>query len=168
MEDQTENHVKKGSSFNPLLIVGIVIILGVAAIVLIISSKKKPATPMASHETMNMQSQTQTSQQVAPTQATQAAQSDAPAVTISVEGGNYFFKPNEIRVKKGQKVTIIFTNAGGIHDFVIDEFNVRTQPIPGGQTATISFTPDKTGSFEFYCSVANHRQMGMKGTLIVE
>jgi uncharacterized cupredoxin-like copper-binding protein len=37
---------------------------------------------------------------------------------------------------------------------------------PGGQRATIDFTP-KAGSFEFYCSVAGHREAGMRGTLQV-
>lgn len=88
--------------------------------------------------------------------------------SIIVEGGNFFFKPNELRVKKGEKVTITFKNSGGFHNLEIDEFNVKTKTIKDGETETIIFTPDKTGSFEYYCGVGNHREMGMKGTLIVE
>lgn len=87
---------------------------------------------------------------------------------ITVEGGAFFFKPNVIKAKKNQKVTIEFQNVGGNHDFTIDEFNVKTKTIGPGETAKVEFTPSKTGSFEFYCSISNHRQMGMKGTLIVE
>jgi uncharacterized cupredoxin-like copper-binding protein len=32
----------------------------------------------------------------------------------------------------------------------------------------VQFVADKTGTFEFYCSVGNHRQMGMVGTLVVQ
>lgn len=168
MEEQIENKASNNSSFNPLLIVGIVIILGVAAVALVVASKSKPAQPMAAHDTMGARTQSQTNQTTQTTPATQAAQSRSDAVTVNVEGGNFYFKPNEIKVKKGQKVTINFTNAGGIHDFVIDEFNVKIGPITGGKTQSVSFIPGKTGSFEFYCSISNHRQMGMKGTLTVE
>lgn len=81
---------------------------------------------------------------------------------------NFTFSLKEIKVKKGDKVKIILQNTGGTHDWVIDEFNARTARIGNGQTATAEFTADKTGRFEYYCSVDTHRAMGMKGTLIVE
>ena len=55
----------------------------------------------------------------------------------------------------------------GNHDFVIDELNVKTKEIGAGKTDTVELTPNEVGTFEFYCSVGNHKQMGMKGTLIV-
>jgi plastocyanin len=55
-----------------------------------------------------------------------------------------------------------------MHDLRIDEFNAKTSVIQGGQTQTIEFIADKTGSFEYYCSVGTHRQMGMRGTLTVK
>lgn len=88
--------------------------------------------------------------------------------TFTVTGRGFSFSPKEMRVKKGDKVKIIFTNAEGFHDFVIDEFNVRTAKISSGKSETIEFTANKAGTFEYYCSVGNHRAMGMKGSLIVE
>lgn len=87
---------------------------------------------------------------------------------IKVEGGMFYFKPNEIRVKEGQLVKIEFSNVEGMHDFVIDEFNVKTNTIQTKKSETVEFTPNKLGEFEFYCSVANHKQQGMVGKLIVE
>lgn len=87
---------------------------------------------------------------------------------IMVEGGSYYFKPNQLRVKKGDTVKIIFNNVDGTHDFVIDEFNVKTNQITAGKQETVTFVADKAGTFEFYCSVGPHRQMGMRGKLIVE
>lgn len=87
---------------------------------------------------------------------------------FTVEGGEFFFKPNLIKVKKGDTVKIIFNNSGGMHDWVLDEFKARTKVIRSGESATVEFVADKTGSFEYYCSVSQHRQLGMKGTLIVE
>lgn len=87
---------------------------------------------------------------------------------ITVEGGSYYFKPNEIRVKKGDKVKITFTNSGSMHNLTLDEFNVNINGVAAGQSGTAEFVADKAGTFEYYCSVGRHRQMGQKGTLIVE
>jgi plastocyanin len=88
--------------------------------------------------------------------------------TFTVEGSNYSFSVPEIRVNKGDTVKIVFTNKNGIHNWVIDEFSAHTPQISSGQSATVQFVADKAGTFEYYCSVGNHRQMGMKGNLIVE
>ncbi len=97
-----------------------------------------------------------------------AAVHSPKALTFDVNGGNFYFVPNEIHVKKGDTVTINFKNDGGFHDFKIDAFNVATDRIQGGDMKSVTFTADKTGSYEFYCSVGSHRTMGMKGTLVVE
>lgn len=90
------------------------------------------------------------------------------AKVFNIESKPYSFTPNEIRVKKGDLVGIILTNIEGFHDLKIDEFNVATKQIAAGQTDTVEFVADKAGTFEFYCSVGNHRQMGMVGKLIIE
>lgn len=89
-------------------------------------------------------------------------------MTFSVEGTPYSFTPDEIKVKRGDLVRIEFTSVNGLHDWVIDEYNARTAQLNTGQSETIEFIADKTGTFEYYCSVGNHRQMGMVGNLIVE
>lgn len=88
--------------------------------------------------------------------------------TFNLTGGNFYFTPNKITVNKGDKVTIIFTSNGGVHDFVIDEFQAKTALVMTGKTAQVSFVADKTGTFQFYCSVGQHRQLGMVGALIVK
>jgi plastocyanin len=87
-------------------------------------------------------------------------------VEFTVEGKNFAFTPSLLSVKKGDTVKITFKNTGGFHDFVIDEFNVRTKQLQSGEE-TVEFVADKAGQFEYYCSVGQHRAMGMKGTLTV-
>ena len=87
---------------------------------------------------------------------------------FTVDGKNFSLTPATITVNKGDRVRITFKNSGGTHDFVIDEFNVATERIASGQSETVEFLADKTGSFEYYCSVGSHRAMGMKGTLTVQ
>src|SRR3989344_3835670 len=88
--------------------------------------------------------------------------------TFTVSGSNFSFSLGTITVDKGDRVTIVFKNAGGTHYLRIDEFDVTTPKIGDGEEASVTFVADKTGSFEYYCSVGTHRQMGMKGTLTVK
>lgn len=88
--------------------------------------------------------------------------------TFEVVGGGFYFNPNELNVTEGDTVKIVFTNGGGTHDWVIEEFNARTPILQTGESAPIEFVADKAGSFEYYCSVGEHRKMGMVGTLVVE
>ena len=88
--------------------------------------------------------------------------------TFAVEGTPFSFNLKEIKVSKGDTVKIAFTNKKGMHDFVIDEFNAKTKQLKADETEEISFVASKSGTFEYYCSVGNHRQQGMVGKLIVE
>lgn len=87
---------------------------------------------------------------------------------FTVEGSPFKFVPNEMRVRKGDTVRVTFKNMKGTHDFVIDEFDVRTNQIGEGEEEEVEFVADKAGTFEYYCSVVNHRAQGMVGKLIVE
>lgn len=87
---------------------------------------------------------------------------------VDVKGLNFSFDKKEIRVKKGESVAVRFTNTEGFHDFVVEGLNVRTSQIPAGQTETIVIPTDKAGTYAYYCSVGQHRKMGMEGKLIVE
>jgi plastocyanin len=107
-------------------------------------------------------------------QATGSSMMASPSAMVgsekdfTVDGSNFKFVPAKIAVKKGDKVKITFVNTGGMHNFVIDEFNVKSKTIKGGAQDVIEFTADKTGSFDYYCSVGNHRAMGMQGVLTVQ
>lgn len=89
-------------------------------------------------------------------------------VVVPITASNFKYSTSQIKVKKGDTVKIVLANTGGTHDWVIDEFNARTKIITSGETAEITFVANKTGSFEYYCSIGTHRAMGMKGMLIVE
>jgi plastocyanin len=71
-------------------------------------------------------------------------------------------------VKKGDAVHIVFTSSQGFHDWKVDEFGAATSVVSTGQTDEVVFIADTAGSFEYYCSVGNHRAQGMVGTLVVE
>ncbi|PIV62612.1 hypothetical protein COZ39_02060 [Candidatus Roizmanbacteria bacterium CG_4_10_14_3_um_filter_33_21] len=88
--------------------------------------------------------------------------------TVEVESGSYYYKPNAITVKKDERVKIVMHSVSMMHDFNIDELNVKIPIVKNGDTSTVEFIADKVGTFEYYCSVGQHRQMGQVGKLIVE
>ena len=87
-----------------------------------------------------------------------------------VVGTDFKFSPAEMKVNAGDTVRITLKNPDVMpHDLKIDELNFATKIIAkGGADETIEFIADKKGTFEYYCSVGNHREKGMVGKLIVE
>ena len=88
--------------------------------------------------------------------------------TFELDGFNFGYSQTEIRVQEGDRVKIVLTSTDGFHDWVVDEFDAATQRVNTGETTNVEFLADQKGTFEFYCSVGQHRQLGMTGTLIVE
>lgn len=88
--------------------------------------------------------------------------------TITITGRDYSFSPSTITVKRGDKVQLILTSAQGAHDIKIDALGVASKTVNTGESTSVEFTPTKAGTYEYYCSIGNHRAMGMKGTLTVE
>lgn len=50
------------------------------------------------------------------------------------------------------------------HNFNIDEFNVHTRDLGYYESQTITFVADKTGTYQYYCSI--HPEM--KGEIVIE
>lgn len=132
------------------------------------TSTKTQTTDSTDHNTMPPTG-AMDSKEAPASDPTRVVRSEADkTVTVNMSGGSFYFNPNEIKAKKGDTVVINFSNDGGMHNFTIDEFNAKTKTVKTGETDSISFVVDKTGSFEYYCSVGQHRSMGQKGMLIVE
>lgn len=93
---------------------------------------------------------------------------DGDARTFNLTGHNFAYDLSEIRVQEGDVVTINFTSTDGFHDWVVDEFNAATARVNTDGTTSVTFVADTKGTFEYYCSVGNHRAQGMVGNLIVE
>ncbi len=87
---------------------------------------------------------------------------------FTITGKKFAFNLTELRVKKGDTMTINFESVDGLHDWVVDEFSARTAQVSTGGKTSVTFVADKVGTFEYYCSVMKHRAMGMVGKLIVE
>jgi plastocyanin len=90
-------------------------------------------------------------------------------VVVVIAGVDFSYDVKQIKVKQGDTVTINFKSNKGFHDWVIDEFASATERVTENDGITsVTFVADEVGTFQYYCSVMNHRQMGMVGYLIVE
>jgi len=152
-----------------MVIIGVIVLIAILGGVAFFMTQRDnsttdlPATQetMDSDSTENMKSQQMEENSMEETE-------EGNVVTIEVNGTNFKFEPATINVSQGDTVKVVFTSTQGFHDFVIDEFDVKTKQLGQGESEEVTFVADKAGTFEFYCSVGNHRQMGMVGTLTVK
>ncbi|TVX97981.1 cupredoxin domain-containing protein [Cohnella terricola] len=83
---------------------------------------------------------------------------------ITIDATNFKFDPGEIKVKKGDEVSITLKNSQGNHALKIEGYDKEVKG-----NATVKFVADKTGEFKFICSVFCGKGHGdMVGKLIVE
>lgn len=164
-ESYSTNQSKK--SF-PLVVVGAivvaVVVVGGFALSRLPGNNSTPAAD--NFDAGENSTQTATTPEVEGVSDSASAEGDVQIV--SVEAGSFYYKPNIIRVKVGQTVKIEMTSMDMMHDFNIDELGVKIPVTKSGSTASVEFTAQKAGEYEFYCSVGEHRQNGQVGTLIVE
>ncbi|KXK11142.1 MAG: copper-containing nitrite reductase [Chloroflexi bacterium OLB14] len=75
--------------------------------------------------------------------------------------------PN-LTANPGDLVRIHLTSSEGIlHNFYLDEFNVKSADASTAEGITVEFVAGEEGTFTYYCAVPGHKQLGMFGKLIV-
>ena len=147
-----------------ILFIGIITIIIIGGFVLIVNSMQN--TQITPTQPTVIETPTVP---VAPTESASLMQSSNDLIkTVEVESGSYYYKPNAITVKKDERVKIVMHSVSMMHDFNIDELNVKIPIVKNGDTSTVEFIADKVGTFEYYCSIGQHRQLGQVGKLIVE
>lgn len=94
----------------------------------------------------------------------EAAAGTGETKEFTVKASNFEFDVKEIKVNKGDTVKITLVNEKGNHAL---KFNGYNKEVQGGKT--ISFVANKTGEFDYKCSImcgAGHNDM--MGKLIVQ
>ena len=86
---------------------------------------------------------------------------------VEISASKYEFKPRELKLKAGQPVTVVLTSTGGSHACDVHALNLHSAEAEAGKTITFEFTPDKPGTYEFYCAHGGHKERGMTGRLEV-
>jgi cytochrome c oxidase subunit 2 len=71
---------------------------------------------------------------------------------IKISARRFTYSPSQIALKRGEAVTLELTTEDVFMGFNVPDFNVRSDIVPG-KTSTLTFTPDKAGTFIFLCDV---------------
>lgn len=100
----------------------------------------------------------------AKTPATAPAPKTTEAGVTSVQAFNFGFNPATLQATTGETIQLSITSAG-THTFTIDELGVNQRLSSGANT--VSFTPNRSGTFSYYCAISGHRERGMIGSLTV-
>lgn len=180
MDENNTNKTDNGKKMNPIII-GVIVLAVIIVIAGIFLTRSGGETTEQNTNT-ELMGEIDRSQTNPPTQKTSmesegtdsammeddSMMEESEVKVVEVEGGSYYFEPNEIRVNEGDTVRVVFNSVDMMHDFVIDEFDAASEIAQAGETVEVTFTANKAGEYEYYCSVGNHRAQGMVGTLIVE
>jgi plastocyanin len=131
---------------------------------------KKPATPVPVNEPAVTENQAEdiVAEETKESATVQNEAIEPSVKEFTVTGSSFMYNPAAITVNHGDSVKITFKNSGGMHDWKIDELGLSTKKIKTGEEEVLEFVADKAGTFEYYCSVGDHRAKGMKGTLVVK
>lgn len=83
----------------------------------------------------------------------------------------FTIKPQGVQLRAGEPATLTLVNAGKIeHNLKLDPA-VTDTPLPEvlrpGERATVTFTPQATGTFQLACTIPGHAPAGMTGTVTV-
>ena len=73
-----------------------------------------------------------------------------PEKTIEVSASRAGFTPSLINARKGEAVHLRLTSRDQEHCFAIEAFRIEKRVVPGRTTA-VDITPDRAGTFPFYC-----------------
>ena len=69
-----------------------------------------------------------------------------------IDARQFAYSPSELQVNPGDKVTIQLVSNDVVHGLYVDGYDVSAEADPG-QTATLTFLANKSGSFRFRCNV---------------
>lgn len=72
--------------------------------------------------------------------------------TFQIDARQFAYSPPELSVNPGDKVNIQLISNDVVHGLYIDGYGVSVEADPG-QTATLTFIANKSGSFRFRCNV---------------
>ncbi len=96
------------------------------------------------------------------------AQSSGPVKEFSIEAYQFGFEPSTITIKKGERVKLTFSSKDVEHGVSLPDFEKVTRKFGKGQTQSVEFVADKSGTFDYMCNVyCGNGHPTMRGQIIV-
>jgi plastocyanin len=91
--------------------------------------------------------------------------------SFTIRLDDYLLRPQELRVPKGKRLTVTVVNQGRLgHTFRIRSVNhnvLALTTIEPGERRTSRPFKLAAGNYTMYCALANHEELGMRGTMTV-
>jgi len=92
-----------------------------------------------------------------------AAAPDEIEIVASKDG----FRPKLVKVHKGEITRLKLRSADGEHCFAIDALRIEKR-VRSGQPTRLDLTPDRAGTFAFYCCLETGKQAeSERGEIVV-
>jgi plastocyanin len=93
---------------------------------------------------------------------------EVPPAEIKIVSTEFKYSPAKVWVAAGREVTLVLDNSGAEteHGIIIPAFGFRLTAM-AGEIARKTAVFDAPGEYEFSCDLPGHREMGMRGVLIV-
>ncbi len=99
-----------------------------------------------------------------------ADQSSQPASTLTATEVDFAIELSETELTAGSYTVEVSNEGAGSHDLVIEDADgtevAASEVMPPGRSGTVEVDLEP-GEYVFYCSVGNHRSMGMELTVTV-
>jgi uncharacterized cupredoxin-like copper-binding protein len=97
--------------------------------------------------------------------------------TVAIKETEYKLSPSRVTLSKPGTYAFKSEDKGSTeHSLTIEGKGVKgaegeatlEQPLSPGQSGVLTVTFEKSGTYEMYCPVDGHEQMGMKGEVVVK
>ena len=94
---------------------------------------------------------------------------EVPDQRIDIEAVSYDFRPDSVTVRPGTIRFVVSNAADEEHGFEVEGHGVEQaiESIEPGARDSLTVTLTRSGEYEMYCPVDNHKERGMVGTLTV-
>jgi len=79
-----------------------------------------------------------------------AADNAPDARRIPIVATKFTFSASEIRVRRGEPVTLVLSSPDFVHGFAVPDLNARVDLVPG-KTVELALKPGRAGRFVFLC-----------------
>ncbi|MEM8903117.1 MAG: plastocyanin/azurin family copper-binding protein [Actinomycetota bacterium] len=104
-----------------------------------------------------------------------------PVTELTVGANEFAFDPANVELAVGEELTVTMENTGSVEhewlvlnegvrltdeaDFTEDMVLAGTDRVQGGESSTVSFTLDESGTYQVVCLVSGHLAAGMVGVV---
>ncbi|MDX6633278.1 MAG: hypothetical protein QOG09_1595 [Solirubrobacterales bacterium] len=111
-----------------------------------------------------------TSTPASTTSAPAATGTSAAAGSVKVSETDFKLSPSNPTVKPGTVTFNVSNNGATVHSLEVTGTAGEQRlasPLQPGQSAVLKAKLTKPGTYTWYCPIANHKSMGMRGTITV-